>query len=373
VTSDATTSAAPALPALPHPAAADYCFGGAGDESTMARNEAVLDRYVLVPRMLRGTARPRLATEVAGGRIEAPLFVAPMGLQGLLHPDAEAATAAAAAAAGVGFCLSTFCSRTPDEVVSAAGPGLRWFQLYVLREPQLTEHLLDEAARLGFDAVVCTLDVPVVGRRRVVAGGFDRFAAAPPGLVRSAPFRELAARLGLPAEAVLDRVFPYPECTWADIAALIASTPLPVVLKGILHPDDARRAVDIGAAGVVVSNHGGRQFDRSITSVEALPGVLDAVGGARPVYLDSGVRTATHAAVALALGARAVLLGRPVLAALAEGGRDAVTAVLRSVVDDLAHVMTLVGATRPADLARADAVLARCAGDATGPCCGAAR
>jgi isopentenyl diphosphate isomerase/L-lactate dehydrogenase-like FMN-dependent dehydrogenase len=338
----------------PDRGALDYCFGAAGDESTMNRNVAGLDEFVLVPRMLPGRRVPITRTTVTGGEVSGPFVVAPMGLQSFVHPAAETATATAAVAAGVGFCLSTFSYHSPEEVASAAGTGLRWLQVYVLRAPELTAHLVAEAERLGFSAIVCTLDVPVVGRRtRDTRNNFDRFAADLPAIVRSRPFVDLAARRGLSPRALLDEVFPNPECTWDDIASVIASTRLPVLLKGILHTEDARRALDIGAAGIVVSNHGGRQFDRSITSVDALPGIVRAIDSAVPVYLDSGVRTATHAAVALALGARAVLLGRPVLAALASGrqsgaaGIGAVTATLRGFVDDLAHVMMLVGASGP--------------------------
>lgn len=339
--------------------ALDYCFGAAGDERTMHRNVAALDRYSFIPRMLRG-ADVSARVRVSGGEIAAPILVAPMGLQALLHPDAEAATAAAAAQVGVGHCLSTFSSLSPAEVVGRAGPGLRWFQLYILTDPGLTAELLAEAVSLGFAAIVCTLDVPVVGRRtRDASNSFDRFAAAPPALVRTRRFTELVAAAGASPRAMLDQVFPNPACSWDDIAALIASTELPVLLKGILHPADALRAVQLGAAGIIVSNHGGRQLDRSVTSAEALPRVCDAVGDAVPVYLDSGVRDGRHVAVAIGLGARAVLVGRPVLAALAAGGQERVAVRLRALADQLIHVMRLVGAAAPAELGRAELMAPR--------------
>jgi isopentenyl diphosphate isomerase/L-lactate dehydrogenase-like FMN-dependent dehydrogenase len=331
--------------------ALDYCMGGAGDERTMHRNTELLDQLVLVPRMLRAEPEPVLRTSVVGGEIAAPVLVSPMGLQALAHPAAEAATAAAAAGLGLGHCLSTFSSVSPADVVSQAGPGLRWFQLYILRDPGLTAYLVGEAERLGFAAIVCTLDVPVVGRRtRDETNGFDRFAVAPPAVVRAAPFRALQAERGCSAKQLLDAVFPNPSCTWDDVATLIGSTDLPVLLKGILHPADARRAVAVGAAGIVVSNHGGRQFDRSVTSVEALPGICQAVDGAIPVYFDSGVRDAAHIAVTLALGAEAVLVGRPVLVALAAAGPEGVSALLRDLTADLGQIMRLVGAASPREL-----------------------
>jgi isopentenyl diphosphate isomerase/L-lactate dehydrogenase-like FMN-dependent dehydrogenase len=338
-------------PPAPTLAATDYWQGAAGDERTMARNITAFDRCVLVPRVLRGVTEVDLRTTVTGGEIGAPLLVAPMGLQALVHPDGEAAAATAAATAGVGFCLSTFSSCDPADAVARAGAGLRWFQLYLMRDPEITGQLVSCAERLSFDAIVCTLDVPVVGRRnRDRVYGFDRFTAAPPALVRAPWFEAIAADRGLSPKALLDDVFPHPGCTWDELAATIASTHLPVLVKGVLHPDDACRAVRLGAAGIVVSNHGGRQFDRSVSSVEALAGVHAAVGEVVPVYLDSGVRAPAHVAMALCLGARAVLVGRPVLAALAEGGETGVVALLHRFVDELGHIMRIVGAATTGEL-----------------------
>jgi isopentenyl diphosphate isomerase/L-lactate dehydrogenase-like FMN-dependent dehydrogenase len=345
------TPAAPQHRTAPQPAAAalDYCFGAAGDEATMTRNEAMLDRAVLVPRVLAGApADP--SVEITGGTIAAPVVIAPMGLQGLLDPRAETVAARAAAEADLGFCLSTFSSASAADV-AATPPGLRWRQVYLTREPQLTRYLVEEAEQLGFRAIVVTLDVPVVGRRsRDVANGMDRFAVAPPALVRAEPFRRLLAQRGGEPRDVLADVFPNPYTSWADVAELISATRLPVLLKGIMHPEDARRAREIGAAGLVVSNHGGRQFDRSISSLEALPAVVAAAEGSVPVYLDSGIRRPAHVAVALSLGARAVLLGRPVLTALATGRPDAVVTLLRHFTEEFAQTMTLLGARRPSDL-----------------------
>ena len=333
----------------PSAAALDYCFGAAGDEATMARNEAMLDRSILVPRVLAGGPADPSVT-VTGGPIAAPVLVAPMGLQGLLDRRAETVAARAAAEAGLGFCLSAFSSASAADV-AATGPGLRWRQVYLTREPCLTRYLVEEAEQLGFQALVVTVDVPVVGRRnRDLANGMDRFAVAPPALARSEPFRRLMAERGVEGRDLLAEIFPNPFTTWADVADVIARTHLPVLLKGIMHPEDARRALDIGAAGVVVSNHGGRQFDRSVSTAEVLPAVVAAVGSDVPVYLDSGIRRPAHVAAALALGARAVLLGRPVLTALAGGRAEDVAALLRGFTEELAHIMTLLGARQPADL-----------------------
>jgi len=335
--------------------AVDYCLGGAGDERTVVCNVERLDRLLFVPRVLRDVSEVDTGTCVAGGRISAPILVAPMGLQGLFHPEGELATAAAAAAAGLGHCLSTFCTSDPRAVTDGAGPGLRWRQVYVLRDWGLTRDLIAESEELGFQAIVCTVDVPIVGRRsRDENNGFDRFAAAPPALIRTRRFARLLAERGSTARELLAEVFPNPSFTWDDVATVVESTTLPVVVKGILHPDDACRAIAMGAAGVVVSNHGGRQLDRSISSIDALPCVHDAVAGRIPVYFDSGVRHGTHIAKALALGARAVLVGRPVLMALAEGGRQRVTEVLETLTGQLVETMQLVGARTAEDLGGVD-------------------
>jgi len=329
----------------------DYREGGAGDERTVSSNVEALDVVTFVPRMLCGVERPDLRTTVVGGELAAPLLVAPMGLQAMYHPDAEAATAAAATELGLGFCLSAMSSAAPEVVRDRAGDGLLWRQVYVMREERLTRQLIEDAERYGFAALVCTVDVPVVGRRtRDRYNGFDRFASYPPWLVSSPAFRALVAERAQSPRQILDNVFPNPACGWDDIKSVIRGTCLPVLVKGILHPDDARRAVDIGVHGIVVSNHGGRQLDRSVSAAAALPGVRAAVGSRVAVYLDSGVRTGTHAAAALALGADAVLVGRPALRALARAGHRGVADLLHELVTDLSHVMSVVGVSRPAEL-----------------------
>lgn len=339
------------------PEVVDYCMGGAGDERTVARNVAMLDRLAFIPRMLHDAGTPQLSVEVTGGTISAPLLVAPMGLQGMYHEAAEAETAAAAAGAGVGFCLSTFSSADAQEVVTRAGDGLRWRQLYLLREPAMTRYLVEQAENLGFRAIVCTVDVPVVGKRgRDRANGFQRFSVAPPALVKTEVFQQLNERRGQDPQDTLDDIFPNAAITWGDFEALVSSTRLPVLIKGILHPDDARRACDAGASGIIVSNHGGRQLACSVASVEMLPAVRRAVKDSIPVYLDSGIRSGEHIALALALGARAVLVGRPLLLALAAGGRGLVAAVLDELISDLRRTMVLVGAKSPADLQRVDVI-----------------
>ncbi len=311
--------------------AVDYCLGGAGDEQTVVCNVERLDRLLFVPRVLRDVSEVDTGTYVTGGRISAPILVAPMGLQGLFHTEGELATAAAAAAVGLGHCLSTFCTSDPRAVIDGAGPGLRWRQVYVLRDWGLTRDLIAEAEELGFQAIVCTVDVPIVGRRsRDENNGFDRFAAAPPALIRTRRFARLAAERGSTARELLAEVFPNPSFTWDDVATVVGSTTLPVVVKGILHPDDAR------------SHSDGSGWRRRLQPRRAT---------ARP--LDKQHRCA-DIAKALALGARAVLVGRPVLMALAEGGRQRVTEMLQTLIEQLVETMKLVGAGTAEDLGGID-------------------
>ena len=318
------------------PAAYDYCAGAAGDQATLTRNVAALDALVFTWRVLGGAAEPRTRVRIPGGELAAPLVVAPMGLQGLCCPDAEAASAGAAAALGLGHCLSMFSSR-PIEEVAGAGPGVRWQQLYLLRDRELTRAHLDRAEAAGCTAIVVTVDVPVVGRRTLDRrNGFDRFQAAPPALLAYPEFARADRRLA--------EVFPDARPTWADIAWLVGRSGLPVLVKGVLDPRDARLAMEAGAAGVVVSNHGGRQLDRCVPAIDALGAVVAAVPPDTPVFFDSGIRRGSHIAAALALGARAVLIGRPVLWGLAVAGREGAQAVLTTLADDLRHIMTLVGA-----------------------------
>ncbi|MEO3814442.1 alpha-hydroxy acid oxidase [Sphaerisporangium sp. B11E5] len=333
----------------------DYCAGGAGDEATVARNVAALDARVLTPRMLGGPPSPDpLATVVPGGRLAAPLLVAPMGLQRLCHPDAERATAWAAAELGLGHCLSMFSSETPESVAEAAGPGVRWQQIYLLRDPGVTASVVERAAAAGYGALVLTLDVPVVGRRtRDIGNRFDRFRVAPPALCADPRFAALLAARGdgASAERLIGELFPDPGRTWDDVARVVAGTTLPVLVKGVLCAADVAPALDAGVRGVVVSNHGGRQFDRSVAAVDALAPVVEACEPAGvPVFFDSGIRRASHIAVALALGARAVLVGRPVLWALATGGPDGVRAGLTELTTDLTHLLGVLGAPSAAAL-----------------------
>jgi isopentenyl-diphosphate delta-isomerase len=332
-----------------------YAAGGAGDESTVLRNVQKLDSFRLVPRVMRDVSDIDTAVEVVGGSLAAPFLVAPMGMQRLYHEGGEVATAGVAAELGIGFCLSLFGSCSPEQVADAAARQVRWRQMYLTKDRRLNDELVHQAKTAGFGAVVCTVDLPVMAERHRDADNtfqtFDNEVAqeAAPALVHEPYFKELLAlrRQKQPettAQQFIDQVFPYPGCGWDDLEDLIRRSPLPVIVKGVLHPDDAVRAVGAGAAAVVVSNHGGSQHDRSIASIDALPGVAGAVDGAVPVYFDSGVRSGTHAAVALAHGADAVLVGRPALWGLAVHGPQGVRTVLDTMVNDLRTTMAFVGA-----------------------------
>ncbi|MFF8288711.1 alpha-hydroxy-acid oxidizing protein [Streptomyces sp. NPDC016309] len=343
--------------ALMTEAAFDYCAGGAGDEAGMRRNTERLDALTLTPRVLRDVSERSTGTELFGKRLAAPLLVTPMGLQALCHPEAERATAAAARSLDLGFTLSMFASRTVEEVAEAA-PDCWWQQVYLLGERAISWSMVRRAEQAGASALVCTVDVPLVGRRtRDARNGFRRFDAAPPAIVRDPVFTDVLAHRrrrtpSLTEEGLLAEVFPDPAVSWRDLAELRSRTRLPLVVKGVLHPEDAVRAVDAGADAIQVSTHGGRQSDRHVAAVDALPHVVAAVGDRVPVLFDSGVRNGTHIASALALGARAVLAGRPVLWGLAANGQEGAAAVLRSLVEELDHTMALLGTPSVTDLGR---------------------
>ncbi|MGW6395917.1 alpha-hydroxy acid oxidase [Streptomyces sp. NPDC055103] len=315
----------------------DFVAGGSGDESTLNANRAAFDRCHLVPRVLSGVAAADTTTTLLGAPASMPVAVAPMAFHSVVHPDGEPAVARAAAAAGIPFTASTLAGRPLDELSAAGGPLL--FQLYWLRDRARTEWLIDEAERLGARALVLTVDVPFMGRRlRDLRNGFAVPAHAAPVNLPDTQHGG-GQSVGGHAAAVID-----PTLSWADVDRLRRRTRLPLVLKGVLDPADARRAVDLGVDGLVVSNHGGRQLDGAVPSLLALPAIRDEVGDACELLLDSGVRSGTDVLRALALGATGVLLGRPVLWGLAAGGEAGVTGVLELLRAELEGAMALAGA-----------------------------
>jgi isopentenyl diphosphate isomerase/L-lactate dehydrogenase-like FMN-dependent dehydrogenase len=340
-----------------NPEAFDYLDGGAGAERTMAGNLAAFDRYRIVPRMLSGRAERDLATTVAGQQLPVPVLAAPIGVLDIVHPDAELAVARACAALGVTMVLSTQSS-TPLEAVAEIG-GPRWYQLYWPNVPELADSLVHRAEAAGYSALVVTLDTPLLGwRPRDLDRPYLPFLAGH-GIANytSDPvFRSLVPVTGSPAEAAMAavqtfvRVFGTLALTFDQLTHLCAATRLPVLVKGVLHPDDALAAADSGAAGVIVSNHGGRQVDRARPALESLPDVVAAVGDGCDVLFDSGIRSGADIAIALALGAKAVLVGRPYAYGLAVAGQDGAAAVLAHLLGELDITLALAGSCRPSDL-----------------------
>ncbi|HET8589850.1 MAG TPA: alpha-hydroxy-acid oxidizing protein [Nakamurella sp.] len=340
-----------------NPEAFDYLDGGAGAERTMAGNLAAFDRYRIVPRMLSGRAERDLATTVAGQQLPVPVLAAPIGVLDIVHPDAELAVARACAALGVTMVLSTQSS-TPLEAVAEIG-GPRWYQLYWPNVPELADSLVHRAEAAGYSALVVTLDTPLLGwRPRDLDRPYLPFLAGH-GIANytSDPvFRSLLPVTGSPAEAAMAavqtfvRVFGTLALTFDQLTQLCAATRLPVLVKGVLHPDDALAAADSGAAGVIVSNHGGRQVDRARPALESLPDVVAAVGDGCDVLFDSGIRSGADIAIALALGAKAVLVGRPYAYGLAVAGQDGAAAVLAHLLGELDITLALAGCCRPSDL-----------------------
>ncbi|MDQ7041864.1 MAG: lactate 2-monooxygenase [Rhodothermus sp.] len=332
------------------PEAAAYLFGGAGGEETIQANREAFHRWRLVPRMLRGVGQRELGVELLGRRLPAPVLLAPIGVQGILHPEGERAVARAAAAVGLPFVLSTVSSESLEAVAEVMGDAPRWFQLYWARDPELTVSLIHRAEAAGYEALVVTLDTTLLAwREQDLAHAYLPFLQGE-GLANYFSDPVFRSRLEEPPEAnptaailTFARVFSNPDLTWDDLAFLKENTRLPVLLKGILHPDDARRAAEAGMDGVIVSNHGGRQVDGAIAALDALPMIVEAVGDQLPVLFDSGIRRAADVLKAMALGARAVLLGRPYACGLAIGGEAGVRFVLENLLAELDLALGLLG------------------------------
>jgi isopentenyl diphosphate isomerase/L-lactate dehydrogenase-like FMN-dependent dehydrogenase len=316
-----------------------YFAGGAQDERTLADNRAAFARQRLIPRVMRDVSRVDMSVEVLGQRWPWPIFIAPTALQRMAHPDGELATARAAASRGLTMTVSTSASTDIADIAAVGGP--RWFQVYLLADPGARRALVERAVENGCEALILTVDLPRLGRReRDLRVGFT----IPEGV----EIPNIMAAAGVPAAEVAS--VPLVETmSWSDLEWL-AAFGLPIIVKGILHPDDALLAIDHGAAGIIVSNHGGRQLDAAIASLDALPAVTDAVAGQVPVLLDGGVRRGADIVMALALGATAVGIGRPAIWGLAVDGESGVGAVLDLLATELENAMALCGAARVADL-----------------------
>ncbi|MBA3946929.1 MAG: alpha-hydroxy-acid oxidizing protein [Herpetosiphonaceae bacterium] len=325
----------------------DYIAGGADDERTMQENIDSYRQLHLVPRVLVDVSQRDTATTVLGTAISMPLLIAPMAFQGLVHPEAELATARAAAAAGTIMVASTMSNCSLEAIAEAAGP--RWFQLYVYRDRAITRMLVERAVAAGYSALCVTVDTPLAGHReRDIRNRFTL-----PAHLKLANFAG-TSRAIIPAVADDSGIAAYiakqwdPSLTWKDIEWFASLSKLPIVVKGILSPLDARLAIQHGAAAIVVSNHGGRRLDTVPPAITQLPSIIAAVGDRCEVLLDGGIRRGTDLLKALALGAKAVLLGRPILWGLALDGQAGVEAVLQTIHTEFDHALALAGCPRVA-------------------------
>jgi len=329
-----------------------YFSGGAGDEVTLRANRSAWDALPLWPRVLQPLAGGHTRVNLLGRTLAHPILLAPVAFQRLAHPDGELAMAYAAAALGAGIVLSTQASVSLEAVAQAVlpdpGRGPLWFQLYLQHDRGFTQALVQRAESAGYEALVLTVDAPTSGvRDRERRAGFR----LPPGIgpVNLAGLSTPSSPPLQPDQSALfDRLLRHAP-TWDDIAWLQSITGLPVLLKGVMHPDDARQAVSLGVPGLIVSNHGGRTLDTSPSTASALPRVADAVAGAVPVLVDGGIRRGTDVLKAMALGASAVLVGRPVVWGLANAGASGVAHVLRLLRDELEVAMALTGCATLAD------------------------
>ncbi len=341
------------------PEVADYVAGGAGSESTMRANLAEFDRWQLLPRMLRDVRERDCRIELFGRSVPAPVLLAPIGALGAVREGGEIMVARAAAALGIPFVASTLTSATLEEIAQAAGSGTRWFQLYWGPDPELNLSLVSRAEAAGYAAIVVTLDTRLLAwRERDLARGYLPFlTGAGVGNYLSDPvFR---ARLERPPEddpagAIRRAVGQIgdPGFTWKELRFLADRVRVPLVVKGILHPQDANEAVDAGANGIIVSNHGGRQVGGGVPALRSLPNIVAETGGRTPVLFDSGVRRGSDAIKALALGAQAVLVGRPYVWGLALDGENGVTEVLENFLADLDLTMAELGVASVHDISR---------------------
>lgn len=328
------------------PGPCGYFCGGAGDERTLRRNVEAYAEWELVPRVLVDVAEVDTSAEVLGSRLSMPIAVAPVAFQRIAHSDGEEGMARAAAAAGTAMALSTIATATPADVAAVAPGSPRWFQLYCFRDRAVTDALLAEAVESGFSAILLTVDAPFAGRReRDLATGFVCDSKTP----------SLQAATGSEVPLTPKQVFDLidPSLTWEDFAGIAESCELPVLVKGIHCAADAELAIEHGAGGIVVSNHGGRQLDGVAATIDALAEIADVVGGRIPVLIDGGVRRGTDAVAALALGADAVMVGRPALWGLAANGEAGVRHVLELLHDEFELALALIGVRSPDQLTQA--------------------
>ncbi|MBN8193510.1 lactate 2-monooxygenase [Bacillus sp. NTK074B] len=336
-----------------------YVAGGAGGEETMRANRNALERWQIVPRMLRNTENRNLQVSLFGEYYPSPLLLAPIGVQSIVHPEGELASARAAASMNVPFIASSASTFSLEEIASVMGDAPRWFQLYWSREPEIAASMLRRAESAGYSAIVVTLDAPMMAWREsdlenaylpfLWGEGVGNYVSDPVfrSMLKDPPESDKKAAASLWA-----RVFGNAALTWEDLGFLREHTRLPILLKGILHPDDAQLAIDHGVDGIIVSNHGGRQVDGAMGALDSLPLICQVVNHRIPVLFDSGIRRGADVVKALSLGASSVLLGRPYMYGLTLAGEQGVKDVIRNVLADLDLTMALSGQTSVSALKR---------------------
>jgi lactate 2-monooxygenase len=337
----------------------DYIAGGAGAEDTMRANQRAFDRRCIVPRVLSDVSQRDLSVSIFGHTYPSPLFLAPIGIQGIVHPDGELASARAASSLGLPFILSTVSSRPLEEVAAAMGESPRWFQLFWGSDPDVTASLLRRAEGSGYSAIVVTVDLPTYSwREREVRNRYFPYLTGE-GLANHLTDPVFRAKLRKPPEqdfeAALElflHIFFHPGLSWKDLPILRRYTRLPILVKGILHPMDAELAIEHGADGIIVSNHGGRQLDGATAALDALPEVCDRVQGRVPVLMDSGIRHGADVLKAIGLGASAVLIGRPYIYGLAGAGQLGVHRVITNLWTDVDLSMANAGRAKISQLNR---------------------
>ena len=341
----------------------DYVAGGAGGESTMVANRKAFERWRIVPRHLRNVAERDLRVNLFGQNLGVPFLLAPIGVQGIIHPEGEVAVAKAAASLNVPLVLSTASSKTMEEVASAIDGTPHWFQLYWPKSVELARSFIKRAEVASYSALVVTIDTLLFSwRERDLQNAYLPFLTGD-GLANyfSDPvFRSALSKSPekAPLEAVrhFAKVFSNPALSWEDLQWLRKQTDLPIILKGILNPEDARKALRYGIDGIIVSNHGGRQVDGAVAALDALPPIVKAVGKKTMVLFDSGIRRGSDVVKAMALGAKAVLLGRPYVWGLAVGGEQGVRHVLQNLIADIDLTLGLSGYSSLSQL-KGDAVI----------------
>lgn len=331
-----------------------FLQSGAGDEMTLVQNREAFNDYDILPRVLRDVSNVDTSVQLFGQEQSMPVMLAPVGFQGIFHSEMELGSVKAAAAAGIPFVASTVTSATLEEIALAAPETVKWFQLYWSKNRDLTASMAKRAEIAGYKAIVVTVDTGLLGwRKRDYRNGYSplKLLKGAANYKNDPVFQELVPQLTEEhvRDAILENIH-HPNLTWDDLLFLREQTSLPIVVKGILHPADAKKAVDLGMDAIVVSNHGGRQLDSAVASLRALPAIAKTVNGAVPVLMDGGVRSGADVFKAIALGADSILIGRPYVYGLAAGGQAGVSRVIEDLRTDLQLTYALSGVARTREI-----------------------